>query len=257
MKICVIGNSHLAAFKLAWDDLADTYHNKAEMIFFGSPGKSLEVAIESGYLVPTTEKVKKDFHNTSGGLTKIDFADFDAVLLVGLGCSIWCLSEAFGTHRVYDAPFSIKDTTYKTISAACIAQICVDQMKNTAMFQIASLIRSTSKIPIFIIPTPFYSETCKNNWKESFLALNACRTVQTSYHTAISQLCQSFVATFIPQPDSTITDFLFTKENLSKGSVYLDRSLKRLHRETDYTHMNQEYGKEVLTFALQKYIKTV
>lgn len=259
MRIVVIGNSHLAAFKLAWDDLADNYQD-VRLVFFGSAGEEMrsKVAIEDDCLVAVTEEARNDFYFTSGGLTKIDFSDFDAVLLIGMGCRMLPLYSALKSHRVYDAPSSSlpsrKKASYRTISAACIAQICMDQMKNTSLFQILSLIRSVSNIPAFIIPCPFPSEACayddRARW--AFLKRIASKTVQQSYYEGLACLCRSFAATLITQPDTTITGLLFTKEELSVGSVrFDDHLLTTLHNETDYVHMNRDYGKEVLTFILQ------
>ena len=258
MRIAIIGNSHLAAFKLAWNDLADTYRD-ITLVFFGSAGEEMrsKVAIENDCLVAVTEGAINDFHFTSGGLTKIDFSDFDAVLLVGMDCRMLPLYSALKSNRIYDAPspsFSRKKVSHRIISAACIAQLCMDQMKNTSMFHVLSLIRSVSKIPAFIIPCPFPSKACiyDNPARWAFLTRNASKTLQQSYYEGLSGLCRSFAATLITQPENTITDLLFTKEELSVGSVrFDDHLLTTLHKETDYVHMNGDYGKEVLTFVLQ------
>lgn len=255
MKIGVIGDSHIAAFKLAWHDLAGAYPD-VSLMFFGSAGQDMKekVAIEKNCLVAVTEDAKNDFYHTSGGLTEVDFSDFDVVLMIGMDCRMLPLYKALKSHRAYDAPASIKDADYQTISAGCITRICMDQMKNTSMFRILSLIRAISQIPVFVIPCPLPSKACTHDTSArwAFLTRNACKTVQQSYYQGLSCLCRSFAATLITQPDDTVSDFLFTREQLSVGSVRLDdHLLTTLHKESDYVHMNRDYGKEVLSFALQ------
>jgi len=259
MKIGVIGDSHIAAFKLAWDELASAYP-EVTLVFFGSAGQDMKekVAIENDRLAAVTEDAKNDFYQTSGGLTEVNFADFDVVLMIGMDCRMLPLYRALKSHRAYDAPASIKAanaTAYRTISSGCITRICIEQMQEASMFRILSLIRSVSRIPVFIIPCPLPSIACTHDasarW--AFLTRNACETVQQAYYQGLHALCRLFSATLITQPDDTVADFLFTREQLSVGSVRLDDHLLTTpHKEDDYVHMNRDYGKAVLTLALRR-----
>jgi len=178
-------------------------------------------------------------------MSEIKFADFDAIFIVGLGCKIERLFDTFKTHKTYDSP-NRQDASYQTISSACLTQACMDQLKVAAIFQIISLIRSASKIPVFLSPCPLPSKACAEI--SPFLRANATKTVQQCFYQGLSNLCKQFSATLLTQPEHTVTDYVFTKSMFSKGAVRLN--LKSLCGVTDYAHMNREYGKEVLTHHL-------
>ena len=261
MKICAIGNSHLAAFKLGWDDISGRWGKNIDIVFFGSAGNffSRSVAIENNCLIPKTDKFSKDFCNTSGGLDKVNFADYDAILLIGLDCNIWTLTHPLSNHCTIDSLPAIEDKAHRIISTGCLTQVGIDQIAQCSMFQVASLIRTVSSIPIFIAPVPFPSISgfYSPSLICTYLARNANQTLQDCYYQAIAHLCDIHEVTFIAQPDSTITDYVYTKEIYSKGSVKLGHNLTTLHDETDFAHMNKEYGTVVLQAVLENILDTL
>jgi len=248
MRICVIGNSHLAALKQAWDQLTFDYR-EIELVFFGARASAMtHLEVQNGCLVPTNEETRQDIYFTSGGQSLIDINGFDAVLLYGLACDTHIFSPALATHRVGN----IADTTRKIMSLSCFTRICEDRVRRSLMFKIASLVRSVSGVPIFISPSPFPSRSCveDTSGKWNILAANYCQPIQQGYYDGINRAFQSFEGIFLPQPGDTVTDFLFTKTQFSKGSIRLIEGLSSAHPDDDYNHMNKDYGNAFLIHAL-------
>lgn len=257
MKLCAIGNSHLAALKQGWNDLAEQYTN-IEMTFFGSGGGIFKdmIGIQNNCLIPTTEKSIRDFKLTSSGLTEINFANFDTVILVGLHCSIFTLGPALCSHSPFDVPTDPLSNKLPTISSECIVQTCIDQMETTSMYKVISLIRSISDIPIVVIPAPFQSLASIKTGRWINLSRNASQTLQDSYYDGINKSVNSFPSVkFIPQPINTVTNFIFTKDEFAKGSLHLNAELSGKEDEIDFGHMNQLFGKEVMLSILSLLIK--
>lgn len=255
MKICVLGDSHLAAFKLAWDELKGMWQANTELEFYGIAGADFisKVFLEDRCLVPKTEGGKRSFYNTSGGQEKLDISSYDAAIIVGLDCKINYLSDVFTTHKTYDMPPSSSSYNNHVISLSCLTQVSMDSIRHSSMFQIAGLIRSIVEIPIYVVPCPLPSVECLNDTsvKSYSLSLNACESVLSCYYKSISDICNIHCAIFIPQPISTIERFIFTRNTFSRGSVRLGGNLKTMHPDNDYAHMNKEYGKVYLKSILQ------
>ncbi|MES2144715.1 MAG: hypothetical protein V4516_10245, partial [Pseudomonadota bacterium] len=102
-RLCVIGNSHVAAFKLGWDQLAargDALTRAIAPTFFGAPRDGLKnLAVRDGRLVPTADFVRDHFARMSGGRADVDPAVYDGFLLVGLGASMKRALRFYRTHR--------------------------------------------------------------------------------------------------------------------------------------------------------------
>ncbi|WP_198007895.1 glycosyltransferase family 32 protein [Methylovulum miyakonense] len=247
MKVCVMGNSHLAALKLAWDELV-VDNNRNELVFFGARANAMvHMEIRNGCLFPTDELTKQDIIFTSGGLESIDFNGFDAVLLYGLACDVRIFSLALATHKLEN----IEDPSRQVMTQACFTRVCQDVVSHNLLYKLAAMVRSVVDLPIFISPSPFPSRECVNDpSKWDFLAGNYCQSIQKGYYDGIKNAFQALQGIMIFQPEDTITDFLFTKPHFSSGSIRLTEGLSTAHPADDYVHMNKSYGIEFLKDAL-------
>lgn len=244
MRICIIGNSHLAAVKLAWDDLANCYKD-IEIVFFGARGTAMKnLEVKNGCLIPTDDFTKQEIKFTSGGQEFISFNNFDAILLYGLACDLRMLSFPLSTHRL---GHKIADSR-PIMSQACFTQLCEDRVSHNILFEIATMVRDATDIPIFVSPAPFPSQACiedeTQNW--SYLNNHDGKITQQSYYQGISNAFSSLHAIFIPQPEATITNNVFSKPHFTKKAIRLIKGFSHIHPENDYLHMNKDYGKLLL-----------
>ncbi len=121
MRICFIGNSHLATAKFGWDAVAAEYP-AVEASFFGAIASVFaNVAIEEGKLVPKSEAAKQSFRKTSGGRDVAVFADYDVVVLFALSFGLWPLLDYYDRFRWGDQNNSEGD--YELVSTGYLHEI--------------------------------------------------------------------------------------------------------------------------------------
>ena len=218
-RVCVIGNSHAACFKLAWDTLRIRYPNVALTFFAARGSRIAALKPRDGILIPTSERLRGVIAHTSGGRAAIDLRDYDAVLLVGLTCGY---------------PVA---TGYYSYAAAC--QALLDLTPKTLAFDLIEKIRKVSDITIFLAHQPLLRH----------LGDPECEGDLGPYRRLIKflndELMQGVGATLLRQPAQTITNYFFTRPEFAVGSTRLDigdKWSKVEQRENQRAHMNKRYG---------------
>lgn len=84
MRIAVIGNSHAAGLKRAWDVVSPEFPT-VDLVFFVAPGKRIADLVWHGdRLIPNTDDLRARLMLSSGGMVEVVPADFDSILLYGL-----------------------------------------------------------------------------------------------------------------------------------------------------------------------------
>jgi hypothetical protein len=245
-RLCVIGNSHLAAFKLGWDQLLAKKDARIAAItptFFGAPRDGVKnLDLREGHLVPTTEAVKEHFLRLSGGRAHIDPALYDGFLLVGLGASMKRTLRLYRTHRW----FGVQQKADCPVVSRAFAQAFLAQgYAATRLAQVAQMLRSATDKPVFVTPEPYWA------------AVQADQSAKTgdygSAKAAASgdgdRIAQMFVAamtqalgphaTLIWQPDATIENGIVTRARFNKGA---SKFITGEGKESDAAHMNGDYG---------------
>lgn len=251
MKICIIGNSHLAALKLAWDQLSAD-NKGTELVFFGARAKAMShMAIQNECLIPTDENTLEDINFTSGGLGYIDVNKFDAIFLYGLACDFNVFSIPLKNHRLNG-----NNPAYKMMTSSCFTRACQDMIKESLIFKLATMVRQISDKPLFISPSPFPSETCIYDKSGKWDILEQVKPdgadIKKYYYNAIELVFKPLNAFILYQPNVTISEILFTKQEFSNGSIRMIKGFSSYHPKDDYAHMNKEYGIKFLTDALKK-----
>lgn len=228
MKICVLGNSHVASLKKGWDSI-QTDNQKHQLSFFASRQNGLAgLKLNNGTLVPTTPQLLNDISYTSGGMKDIPLNEYDIFLLYGLGLSL-----------------SVLDTR---LSTAVIQQTCIDIADRVLSFRIAKLIRSASHSKIYIGHNPQRSmdknarpRANKFDYKETFAFMSSAIDVVDTV--------------LVDQPLVSLANGWNTKEEYSIGSTRLDVGDKisnQLHPDKETEHMNGDFGKLYLDSFFQR-----
>lgn len=223
MKLCIIGNSHIACLRNAWREEAEITQEH-EVIFFGATGArltKLKASVEDRCLIaepPLTEQLQQ----TSGGLGHIATDDYDAFVIVGLSNSVHDLVSAF---------------TGAKYSMQVQAEATRDFWVSRNLFPVVNLLRSVCDKPIYIIHSPLE-------------ALPAPLPVPISTYddmirTSQTQVFNDFGAKLLQQPNSTLNGGMATKRKFSSGSVRLNLrndGRARHHPQEDIEHMNADFG---------------
>jgi hypothetical protein len=249
-RLLLIGNSHLAAFKLGWDQIADQ-HGDLECHFFGAPADWIERAVfENGLIKVTVPGLAEKVARVSDGRASVAVAEYDAITFIGMRFGLPPYMSELSRLTTYDLG-SLKPK-FQVVSKACLRQLFHDILVESPAFRWASLVAKTFPKPIFMIPQPLSSESRLKddpairrhpNYRAQITALYGV------YQSATRALAESKGFTLIEQPASTIGSPGFTRSELSRGSVrLLDSSVA--HRDAEFNHMNATYGVALLQVLL-------
>jgi hypothetical protein len=227
MKICIIGNSHVAALKLAWVNHFDKRCKKDnDITFFASPGNSLRsLKLENNKLIPDSEQLKKNLRATSGGKSFIELASYDVFLLYGLA------TQPYYNHGLFYSK-ALMDDWLAEYRAASLPIKILEMMP-------AGLCKK-----IYLGHNPMPSEIL-----ESKANLVDCKSY--AYELGLSFINKTvfnlYAAELLPQPPSTIAaSGRNTIFEYNKGSRRLEMGntrSNRLYPTGDRLHMNDKFGK--------------
>lgn len=231
MRLCVLGNSHVASLKSGWDAISGDYPD-VSITFFAARQRALDgLHLQEGKLVPQTDILAKNIAFTSGGLTQVDLQSYDAFLCYALGL-----------------PTPVLDPRY---SSAVTKLIFSDVFSRSLNIKIARLIRRGTTKPLYIAPNPRVADT-PHTPKPGL-------TKQLDYRATIALMQRELNldrSKIIPQPPETLTPGGFTLGRFSIGSIRLDVGdaiSGEVHPASDIEHMNRDFG----TIWIRNFLKQI
>lgn len=221
IRLCILGNSHTAALKLASEGFC-TANPDAELTFFAAVSRQTRaMQVDQLCYVPQTADLAAQFELTSGGLRLIDPTRFDAFLLYGFG----------GRTLREDKP-----TRYsRAFRAACV----LARLREDLLCQHMQALRQLTDKPVFaaLKPLPSLDDGAK---PRRLLPHHDELTL------AQRQLCDRFAVTLVAQPPQTLVEGLATASVYAEGSEPLERSgtqARPPHARHERKHMNAAYGR--------------
>lgn len=229
MKICIIGNSHAAALKLAWDGLAESDRD-IELTFFAARGPETARYFrrEGTTLLPTNKRLRTSITATSEGKDRIQIADYDAIWLCGLNVRL----------QPVDA----------SISQAVREALGHDSVATTPLAKLVELIRECSDIPLIACHNPLLREPPTPEETGAVISYD-------EYFAMVADEVRKLGAVLLRQPEETFSAPIFTKAQYSIGSVRLDTGAVNSgaeHPEQERKHMNAHFGALVLREFIAK-----
>ncbi|MDL4861706.1 hypothetical protein NPJ88_005125 [Halomonas elongata] len=229
MKICVIGNSHVASIKRGLEELKGS---NFEVDFFADRGARLrELKVDGGVLRSEDEDVRRVLEYTSGGKGEIRGDEYDIFVLYGL----------------YAKGLLIKEEAF--FSEEVVKQTVKDHVASTTSFDILLKLRKITKKKVFIGHDPFpAAEKVVDN------------TISRDYVFGMEKLNRFLYSPLnceiISQPSETVVNKFYTDPTFSKESSRLnigEGMEGRVHPESEKKHMNSEFGK----LWLEKLLKNI
>ncbi len=244
-RICIIGNSHVGAYKDALgDDPASRLPVGVEVTLFGSHRDTLANAevTEDGILRSRNKRVKEMFAWTSGGQSEVLLRDYDAIYVV-LGRSFFDIRE-FQAHRHgFSASVPpISDTVLRCIIEALFARWDI------------ALARKIVEVPdaprVVFLGAPFFSaEQPAANALLARLATDPdgiearqINDINLALDTAARELSPAGLEICRPPAEALEPMGLFTQHSYAVGSQKLSNIDPGAHPTTDFGHMNGAYG---------------
>lgn len=249
-RVCIIGNSHVAAWRVGMD-LAPEWESACHTEFFaGQSDLMRHVELRDGVLVPTSELTRRRMKIVSGEKTEIPLSEYTHFIVIGLGLNTVDPVETLRDFRL--PPFQQPEAEAgPLISRPAFAALVESLARHSTAAYIAGLVRKASDAPVVMVPQPYPSETVLNvpHWKRLGDS-GALAHVVALFRASAAKVAKDLRCELLLQPASTVVKGHFTDKRYSTGSTRLGADDVE-HPETEPFHMNGAFGAEMLRSCLR------
>lgn len=249
-RICIIGNSHVAALKLAWSNRPPKLQDGVALTFFSAQNKMMvRIRPQGSKLVSGSEELAEKLRYTSGGQDTIRLKDYDAFVLAGSGFGIDVprLSQDYGTIWPGQGE--------NLMSRTCFGAAMEIHMDGTMALQLARMIRDVTDAPIVLVGAPFVSERelldppySEQPWFKDMAFLEpfvaTCRA-------AGERVAKRAGLEIVWQAEETYRLLGFTCADFNRNPVRFQMNRPNTP-EFDSKHGNEDYGEIMLLRILAK-----
>lgn len=256
MRLCIIGNSHVAALRRAWAQHPGRWADICPTFVAAPRSLLLHTKVEGGYLVPTALATRQALQRLSG-IASLDLSAQDLFVVVGGSMTLLTAVQPYRDARWPGLP-SVADCP----DLACLRQQLISKNAAQAIVcailsqrlgaQLAMRLRAGTSCPIFLAEQPRLSDgvltmrhPAARLHKIAIRSGDAAAIARLFETAAIAALAPSGTR-FLPQPAQSISQQLFTASRYMIGSEMLGPDRGALHDRDDITHANASYGALVL-----------
>lgn len=257
-RLCIIGNSHVAAFATGWKGIAADWPGIA-VTFFAARGAQLgSLKARNGALSSDNREITKSLEWISGGRASIVAADYDEFWLVGLRFGVETIMS------VYEAFWSeghSPDPSRMPISDPAFSRAAESLLRQSVASGVYRKLRSISNAPVSLFPQP--------NPSSAAIGADEARTepfrlaarnhdeavLWHQYRAAMVRVAGEMQVRLCEQPDHTREQEIFTAVQWGRGATRLKPGLEREHGSQDTIHMNEKYGALMLKCFLPQIAK--
>ncbi|MEP5154315.1 hypothetical protein [Planktotalea sp.] len=239
-RICVLGNSHVAALKDGW-----TNETKVHADFFGCLKEGMASFGDiDGKLGPLDPNAAAFFKSIATTGDFVEPADYDAFVLTGMKFFPNCL---FRNYADFATPSTHNhDVARNFVSDATMVDAVWGELNDGMMLHTARTLRAKTDAPIFIVWQSFLSEGLRDiEWRDALYAPIVSNNDGAYVHAIMAQIDQRLVAEgfqVLSQPEDTIEAGVMTKREYSEGSKQFREGGGPEHRALDVFHMNERFG---------------
>ena len=223
MKLCVLGNSHIACLKFAWQRLQTDYPG-VHLTFFGAHHLNFySTQYVDGCILPTSENVLSSFELTSGGQSTIRLGDYDLFWIHGLSLDLLGFYNHYFLQRCFYSN-QVLSMNFRNI---------LDYYPGLHVLEM--LVPNTTR-SIFFSHKPFRTGPVYER-----------ETDAAEYELLVQRFredLRQIGASFIEQPVESMSMRGCTKEEFAKNSMRLAMTAgeQAFHEEGEINHMNDQFG---------------
>ncbi|HVN64658.1 MAG TPA: hypothetical protein VMT58_08460, partial [Candidatus Binataceae bacterium] len=229
MKIAVVGNSHLAALKLAVQRNLFT-QERLGIAFWGLPGPDFNaITYSAGTLqTPFTSFV---LHISDGLYESLPVREFDAIVFHGVALNVGDYLLSLRKAREH----------LRCYSNAVLGDGLRSRIEQMPSWSLVRSLRAEFGGRLLMSAMPLSSE---DGAKFKGISVSDDELAHLNHH--IGAVLAEIGVEYLPQPPDTIRDSKYTKREFCVDSVRLTAKLCQKHPDDDYVHMNEQYGVRVL-----------
>jgi hypothetical protein len=235
IRIALLGNSHLYAWKRAWDSLGRAFPG-VELVFFAAQGRQLECCEPQGdRLVFKNEEVERWIAVTSGGRRELVPADYDVLCVAGLEFGVNAVIGLYARCRADS--HEGKEGRFQLVSDACFQDTVDDLLRGSLAITLVGRLRRITDKAIWLAPGPAPSETVltsdQSPWGVRFAGATAdAASLRAAYEKASGRLAAEDLIV-LEQPKATLASPILSKDEYrNPGGT-----------KPDFFHLNDAYGK--------------
>lgn len=251
-KVLVVGTSHSACLKEAWD-ARETRWAGQDVTFFAIMGRefkklSVQDDLTFGPTSPKNDALRESLI-TLNGAAEVNFRDYDVIVRTGFD-----LGE--GLYRTLLSRFDVDGIIEGGKSGRRISQDFFETALR-ANFE-DTVVQSdwadwgADAPKLMIVPKPAFSERVIDQplaqttpWKRYLTLGDGVRQAREVFDKIMVQAFSEKGAVFLPRPEVALTALGLSKSEFSVGSSRLGES-RGDHPEGEFRHMNAAYGALVL-----------
>jgi hypothetical protein len=229
MKMAVVGNSHLAALKLAVQ--RDLFaQERLDITFWGLPGPEFNGISYSAGMLQTPFK-SLVLHISDGLYESLPVREFDAIFFhgVALNVSEYLLSLRKASEHL------------RRYSDSLLRDGLRSRMEQMPSWSLVTSLRAEFGGRLLMSAMPLSSEDGAR-----FQGISVTDDELAHLNRHIGAVLGEIGVEYVPQPSDTIRDSKYTKREFCVDSVRLAAKLCIKHPDDDYIHMNEKYGVQVL-----------
>lgn len=266
-RLCLLGNSHIGAYKRALNTL-DGELGDVAITMFGAPGsKFFGLRVEGDEIVTDEEDTAVSLERT-GGSRRIRLRDYDAVVVIGGSARH---RNVAGLLQSYRPPFlnlrlgaadrgevdrkfrrQLKEFYAETpsvlVSDRLLEEILKSAVAQSNAHQLLLDLSRIENLSLGHVVTPFPSsivlEARSKHVLRRIAQLGAGPQFAERYWQAIDRSLPGSVRVIRP-PEDVLVNGILTDRTYSDGSMALNEDDGE-HGEEDFLHMNESYGKIML-----------
>lgn len=242
-RIIVIGTSHVAALKTAWDGMA-AEHPGVELDFFAAPGRAFRQfrLLGDGLVFGLPPGVPSQGAVFGGsGRTSIDLAEADYVLFAG---QYWPWDELADIMSAYDIDGLREAGAPQRLSRAAFDAFCLSMARQVAP---VPEWRNWTRPRFLILPAPMRSANCLHSRNQRFRPFRFLarkpqggREVVLAFMDVFARSLAEIGVQMIPLPPGTLLPNGLTDPQYSRGSRLV---FEVEGPSEDMTHMNPDFGR--------------
>ncbi|PTQ71947.1 hypothetical protein [Celeribacter persicus] len=251
-RLCVLGNSHMAAFATAAEDYAARWP-EFRLDMFGAHGDVLSrFEVRDGWFQSDDAEARARIEHLVGR-DSFALSDYDGFIVTGLQVSVFTFVRMFRELSSVDMPsvegaLSAMEDGRPLASKAMLRAYGAERLMRTSGMKLARILRAATEAPIFVASQPRPSGRVRERSGAylGFIQLAARgdgEFVSDWFDREAAELCAAQRVQFIPQPAQTVEQGLFTAESFLRGSVRLARRKGLAHDEDDVLHANAEFAR--------------
>lgn len=253
MRVLVIGNSHVGAFKLGWNKISEAFpHTK--MDFFSLPGglarrmnflsESMFGILDDDLSEQEKEKLTRKHSSTLSSNTVVNLEDFDHVLLVGLENILFNVANFFAAHRVK----GLMDQKQGDLVSEDLSRIVLQEISTASLP--SEKWKTLDHLSLSQYIGPRVGQSCAGqdhlgqaytSWRKLAEMDEPVGQAFDAFETLHEERLSSLGFSMVRQPRHTLSAHGLSKE------LFMHRYGKEALVPNDFAHMNAAYGADIIS----------